>query len=616
MGFIEFRQETTHKNVRRAEKVRVLVREWGECIADDGYFFFSARPNAPHYIFDKMVGGLVDAWVHCRIEEALQFLDRITTWACEHLARTRRFAFTEFMGDTEWYTLTENLVRASIATGSSRYRDFAQVWAYDDYWNLYPAGGELFVPKTGVSAYHAYSHVNTLGGAGALYRVTGDQRYLEILRSAHDVLTSDHTFATGGFGPDEQLLPPSQLPGRLAATHHSFETQCGSFAVLKLVKYLMRFTGEARYGDWAERILINALLASQETADDGRAFYYSDYCLEGGTKFRHDTAWTCCTGTRPMAVADVCDLIWFKDEDGLYVNLFVPSTVEWSRGGSRITVEQCTRFPESEKVSLKIRTTAPAEFSVRVRMPGWIAGEMRWELNGEDIKPTAQRRGWTEYRRTWRDEDQLSITLPGGLWRLPLRMGHEFPAALAYGPVVLAIRAQEVNPHAFPDLATIEEMLEPVDGEPLTFRWRTDPSVLVRPFRDFREGERYFMYLDPAMKDRIFRHQMSFAGPWSIGAQFHYTNAIGATAECTFTGSGLRWLGYRFDDAGRARISIDGETVAIVDQYGPGRGLDFDWLQKGLPDGPHHLRLEVLPEKSEASSGHYLNVAGFEVLGR
>ena len=147
------------------DKVQALVHGWGECVATDGYFFASEHPNAPHYIYDKMVGGLVDAWIHCEDAEALELLSRITDWALEHLSRNRAYAFNSGQGDTEWYTLTENLDRAWLATGDAKYRDFAAVWAYDAYWNLFPAHDDLFGPATGVDAYHAYSHVNTLGGA-------------------------------------------------------------------------------------------------------------------------------------------------------------------------------------------------------------------------------------------------------------------------------------------------------------------------------------------------------------------------------------------------------------------------------------------------------------------
>jgi hypothetical protein len=134
------------------DRCEALVRGWGECVATDGYFFASEHPNAPHYIYDKMVGGLVDAWIHCEDAEALELLSRITDWALEHLSRNRAYAFNSGQGDTEWYTLTENLDRAWLATGDAKYRDFAAVWAYDAYWNLFPAHDDLFGPATGVDA--------------------------------------------------------------------------------------------------------------------------------------------------------------------------------------------------------------------------------------------------------------------------------------------------------------------------------------------------------------------------------------------------------------------------------------------------------------------------------
>ena len=81
-----------------------------------------------------------------------------------------------------------------------------------------------------------------------------------------------------------------------------------------------------------------------------------------------------------------------------------------------------------------------------------------------------------------------------------------------------------------------------------------------------------------------------------------------------FEGAGIRWLGYRFDDAGWAEVQIDSNVVATVDQYGPGRDLPFDWSWRNLAPGPHTLRLRLLPEKTDASKDHYLNVAGFELL--
>ena len=122
------------------EKAESLLKAWAECIEPDGYFFFSRKPNAPHYIYDKMVGGLTDMVLFCDSKLAADSLAQITGWAVKNLDRTNDYAFS----GTEWYTLSENLYRAHRATGDARYLKFARVWHYTEYWDLFARKRDLF----------------------------------------------------------------------------------------------------------------------------------------------------------------------------------------------------------------------------------------------------------------------------------------------------------------------------------------------------------------------------------------------------------------------------------------------------------------------------------------
>ncbi len=359
------------------EKAEALLAGWAECIEPDGYFYYSRKPNAPHYIYDKMVGGLTDMVLFCDSKLAAESLAKITGWATKNLDRSNPYAF----GGTEWYTLSENLYRAHRATGDPRYRDFARVWHYTEYWDIYARDGDLFGDRgngrrTGV--YHAYSHVNTLGGAAQAYLHTGDRRYLDAILHAHDMLVAQQCYPTGGFGPDEQILPRDGWRRKADYSHNSFETQCGCFAVFKLCKYLLTITGDGRYGDWIERLAYNGIAATIPMSPDGRVFYYSDYNALGGAKHNHPVGWSCCTGTRPMALADLHDLVYFRSGDDLYVNLYVPSTVTWERPdrGGPVVVRQLTRFPESDTTKLVVASPSPeaSTFGLMLRVPGWLAG--------------------------------------------------------------------------------------------------------------------------------------------------------------------------------------------------------------------------------------------------
>ena len=201
------------------EKTAQLMLEWGKTIEPDGYFYYSRRPNAPHYIYEKTVCGLVDLYEYGERKDALPFLEKITDWAITNLDRIRK----PDQG-TEWYTLSENLYRAYQLTGNPKYKTFGDLWRYTPYWKTFTSGSELSRHD-----HHAYSHVNTLSSAAMTYAVTGDAEYLQTIVNAYDWLQATQFYATGGYGPDERLLPADGSLGKsLETTFKTFETPCGT----------------------------------------------------------------------------------------------------------------------------------------------------------------------------------------------------------------------------------------------------------------------------------------------------------------------------------------------------------------------------------------------------
>ncbi len=594
-------------------KAEALLQGWADCIEPDGYFYYSRKPNAPHYIYDKMVGGLADMVLFCDSKLAAESLAKITGWAVKNLDRSNPYSF----GETEWYTLSENLYRAHRATGDPRYRDFARVWHYDEYWDIFARKGDIFGDRGNgrrTGAYHAYSHVNTMGGAAQAYLHAGDRRLLDAIVNAHDELLAHQCFATGGFGPDEQLLPRDAWRKKTDYTHNSFETQCGCFAVFKLCKYLMTITGEARYGDWVERLAYNGIAATIPMSPDGLVFYYSDYGALGGEKRNHPAGWSCCTGTRPMALADLHDLVYFHGPDDLYVNLYVPSTVTWNRPGGPIIVRQLTQFPEAESTRLIIAVPSrePATFGLKLRVPGWLAGPMRFAVNDEPIAVTVDPHGWATVRRAWHDGDRAEVRLPAKFAVRPLDDAARFPAVIMRGPVAMAVRSIGANAGALLGETDLERSLVASEGEPLTYRPRSGADLLVRPFYAIKQGERYSLYLDP---NRHSHRDARFSGDgWRTSEAFRFDDRPGDSAVFAFRGTGVRWIGFHFDDAGIAEIRIDDRPVARVDQYSPRRGEPFEWRQDGLPAGEHRLTITIAEGRPKASTGRFINIAGFEVM--
>jgi hypothetical protein len=277
-------------------------------------------------------------------------------------------------------------------------------------------------------------------------------------------------------------------------------------------------------------------------------------------------------------------------------------------------LSQKTRFPESGEVSFALTLSKPAEFGIRFRVPGWLAEPPRALVNGRPAKLTADAKHWATLRRRWNNGDEINLELPMKLWSSSLNPPSSTPAAALFGPVVLAFDAPSARALRQLDLSAPERVLKPVTGRPLNFSLSSNSAVRARPLYEFRPGERYYVYLDPTMGKRIPHMDVKFTGNWNDSGTFRFSNETGATAECEFEGKGIRWLGRRFNDAGTAEITIDGALVGVVDQYGPGRDLPFDWSHASLPPGHHTIRLRLLDDKPEKSIDRFLNVMGFEVL--
>jgi DUF1680 family protein len=471
------------------DKAIFLMREWGKTIEPDGYFFYSKHPNFYHYSYEKTIGGLNDIYEYLGEKEALVYLDRITDWAIKNLDRARPnpgptppFQYTGDAG--EWYTLGENLYRAYLNTGDSKYKTFAAVWHYDKFWSGFAEG------QPDVAYRHAYSHLNSFSSAAMAYKVTGDQAFLKTITNAYDYIHKTQCFATGGYGPSERLRPTDGSLGRAVESEQAtFETPCGSWAVFKLGRYLQNFTGEACYGDWMEQLAYNGIGAALPMSSSGKTFYDSDYRVCGSTKLYFQKTWPCCSGTYPQAVADYHNMIYLKNAQGLYVNLFVPSEVTWNHRGERIILRQETSYPEDSKVSFSITSERSSEFPLNFRVPGWSKKPIIVRVNGAVESVSAQPGSWATIKRLWKSGDKVELEIPLEFALVPIDPQHPKRVAITRGPVVFVRKGQG---------AVLNDMTgwKRKGNDSAVFLAEVKPNIELVPFYRMVQDEPYLMYFD------------------------------------------------------------------------------------------------------------------------
>jgi uncharacterized protein len=413
------------------DKVLRLNRLYAQTISGDFY----EENRFPAYCYDKLVCGLIDAHEYVGDPDAYSILELTTDTALPHLPRKaiehgRRWRENPGEGYTwdESYTISENLFLAYQRGAGERYRLLAMQYLDDEYFDPLSDGQNVLAGR------HAYSYVNALSSAMQAYLTLGNAKYLRAARHAFEMLTAQ-SFATGGWGPDEQLRAPDgeDVVKSLSGSHSSFETPCGSYAHFKLTRYLLRVTRDSNYGDSMERVMYNTVLGAKPLLADGSTFYYADYNFQGRKTYKN-VHWPCCSGTLPQVAADYRINVYFGDPDGVYVNLYLPSALRWTQGGAQVSLTQQSGYPFDGSVKLDLELSKPAEFAVHLRIPVWAQGASIL-VNGKPARAVPG--AFLTIRRSWKTGDVIELDLPMRLRLEAIAPRHPQTVALLCGPLVL-----------------------------------------------------------------------------------------------------------------------------------------------------------------------------------
>lgn len=415
------------------DRVLRLNRLYAQAISPDFY----TKNRFPAYCYDKIVCGLIDSHQFVGDESAYSILEHTTDTALPHLPPHAVAHGTSWRPGTDetytWdesYTISENLFLAYRRGAGQRYRDLAIRYLDDTYYD------PLSENRSDLAGRHAYSHVNSLCSAMQAYLTLGSDKYFHAAKNGFDMILAQ-SYATGGWGPDETLRAPDSpdVLASLTNTHNSFETPCGSYAHFKLTRYLLHVTGDPRYGDSMERVMYNTILGAKPLQADGRAFYYSDYNF-AGHKFYHWGRWPCCSGTLPQIAADYRISTYFRDARGIYINLYIPSTLNCVQNGAKLSLTQKTSYPFDSLIHFDVKCSRPAALALRFRIPAWTTNPSV-SINGKRLQESAIPGSFFMAEREWKTGDEVQLELPMPLRLEPIDQHHEDVVALLCGPLVL-----------------------------------------------------------------------------------------------------------------------------------------------------------------------------------
>ncbi len=413
------------------DKVLRLNRLYAQEI--DGKFYVDNR--FPAYCFDKLACGLIDAYKYVGDSSAWDILGKTADAALPHLPQHAVEHGTNWRPgkDESWswdesYTMPENLFLAYQRGAGERYRAMAVRFLNEPFYERLANG------ENDLAGRHAYSHVNCLCSAMQAYLTLGDEKYLRAAKNGFDMVLAQ-SYATGGWGPDEQLRKTDSpdVFDSLTKTHSSFETPCGSYAHFKLTRYLLRSTRDPKYGDSMERMMYNTILGALPLQSDGRTFYYSDFNFQG-KKVYSNHRWPCCSGTMPQVAADYRINTYLREPRGIWVNLYIPSTVRWTQDGAQISVTQTGEYPHDSQVQFEVNTSKRASFAINLRIPAWAEGA---SISVNNKRQPAAAGTFSRVERDWNDGDRIELDLAMKPRLEAIDAQHPQTVALLVGPLVL-----------------------------------------------------------------------------------------------------------------------------------------------------------------------------------
>ena len=355
----------------------------------------------------------------------------------------------------EYGGMNEVLAELYAITGEQRYLDAALFFDHD----------KIFIPCAEnldrLAGNHANQTIPKITGALRIYDQNKTQKYIDIAANFWHMVTHSHMYIIGGTSEGEMFKEPNRIGEFL--TNRTCETCC-TYNMLKLTKQLFLHNPLPSYMDYYERALYNHILASQDArSEHGFTTYFIP--LEPGSRKRYSNdyrSFSCCHGTGMENHTKYAESIYFHADSILWINLFIPSELDWR--DKNITIRQETHFPEEQGTKLQIN--GKGTFALKIRRPFWATRDFKVAINSAEHSISSEPGSYVTINRTWENGDTVTISMP---FDFRVEYTRDIPniGGIMYGPILLggenvtSLQSLSLNP-SVPSGAFVQDSKNPL----------------------------------------------------------------------------------------------------------------------------------------------------------
>jgi len=418
-----------------------MVAEMAKCQEKLGGKYLSAFPTtwwdrlengervwAPFYTIHKITAGMCDMYRLAGNKQALQVLEGIAAWADEWTA-SKTEAHMQQILTIEFGGIAESFYHLAAETNNARWAKLGDRFQKKSFLN------PLAARRDELQGLHANTHIPQVIAAARRYEISGDSRFRDLSEYFFYEITTARSYVTGGTSNAEAwLAPPQRLAAELKQSVNTAECCC-AYNMLKLTRQLYSWNPSPALFDYYERLLLNHRIGTIRPKVGYTQYYLSLAPGAWKTFNTEDQTFWCCTGSGIEEYSKLNDSIYWQDQEGLYVNLFISSELDWAEKGFKVRQE--TWYPESQDVTLTVTEARPDNMALRLRIPGWLQSAPTVKLNEKVLDASAAPGSYLTLRRVWKTGDKVEMRLPMHL-HVHVMPDDSHTQAFLYGPLVLA----------------------------------------------------------------------------------------------------------------------------------------------------------------------------------
>ena len=318
------------------------------------------------------------------------------------------------------------LCRLYLATGDRKYLDQAKYFLdrrgkteHRDPYNQ----THLPIVEQDEAVGHAVRATYMYSGIADVAALTGDKDYIDAIDRIWDNIVGKKLYITGGIGATnrgEAFGADYELPNATA-----YCETCAAIGNVYVNHRMFLLHGDSKYYDVLERTLYNGLLSGVSLKGDG-FFYPNPLASAGGYERKAWFGCACCPSNICRFIPSVPGYVYAVKDDNLYVNLYMSNTLTQKVKGKDVVLRQETGYPWDGDVNITIDKNAAKEFSLKLRIPGWVRGEVtpgglysyadgkslnyKVLVNGEEVSSDLDK-GYFTITRKWKKGDKVSLHL-------------------------------------------------------------------------------------------------------------------------------------------------------------------------------------------------------------